>query len=280
MNYEFDLTEVEFRLLRDFLHDTCGIYLPDRKRSFIKLKLYPRVIALGFASFTEYLRHLKYSSDKSNELNKMLALLTNTETYFFREWPQLEVFSESILPGLRSKKLAENDKKIRVLSAGCSTGEEVYTIAMLAFENGGLFWGWDFKVIGLDINTRALEAAARGRYPERAFRMSHPDYKRKFFAKNSHDYIAKENVKRLTEFVQGNIAEFNTWETMEKVDIVFCRNVLIYFSEEKIKKAIDNFYNILRPGGYLLLGHSETMTTIFDRFEPVRFPETVVYKKI
>jgi chemotaxis protein methyltransferase CheR len=279
MKCDFDLSEVEFRLLRDFIHDTCGIYFADEKRSFIRNKLYPRVITFGFNSFTEYIRHLKYSSEGPVELNKMLSVLTNTETYFFREWPQLQVFHEHVLPEVRNRKLAENDKKIRILSAGCSTGEEVYTIAMLAFENGGFFWGWDFKVTGLDINSKALERAALGKFPERAFRMSDEKYKRKFFNPNSHDYLAKESLKKMTSFVAGNITDSKDWNGMEKVDVLFCRNVLIYFSDEKISQAMENFHRILRRGGHLLLGHSETMTNILDKFEPVRFPETVIYRK-
>ena len=281
MNYQFELSEIEFRLIRDFIHERFGIYLKDEKISFVKMKLYPRVINLGMSSFNDYFNYVKYGSDGDKELLKMVSLLTNNETYFFRELPQLRAFKDELLPQLREKKLSREEKEVRVVSAGCSTGEEVYTLAMLTFETGSFFWGWDAQIIGMDISSMALEAARRGIYYPRSFRMTDPRYTKKFFSVNSgKHYEVKDNIKKMTSFVYGNITEPNTWEGIGKVDIVFCRNVLIYFSEEKTKAVVNNFYNALRKGGYLLLGHSETLTGMSNEFESLRFPETFVYRKI
>ncbi|MGA1791400.1 MAG: CheR family methyltransferase [bacterium] len=276
MIYQFDLTELEFRLIQDLIQERFGIYLKDEKRSFIKMRLYPRAVTLGFESFREYFQFIKYGPENERELLRMISLLTNTETYFFREVPQLNAFRDYLLPEFREKKIARNEKRIRILSAGCSTGEEVYTLAMLTFDTGNFFWGWDVQIIGIDINEMALETARQGIYYERSFRMTDPEYREKFFSSNSGDFITKENIKRMTSFVFGNIT---LPLSMRDFDLIFCRNVLIYFSEEKFKSAIHNFCNVLRPGGYLLLGHSETLTGMSDEFEIRRFPETFVYKK-
>lgn len=279
MIYRFELDETGFRLFRDFIHEKFGIYLKDEKRFFLQMKLYPRVLSLGLDSFNEYIQYVKYGPRGEREISRMISLLTNTETYFFRETPQLDAFRDTLLPELRVNKLAKNEKSIKILSAGCSTGEEVYTLAMLAYETGSFFWGWDVQITGMDVNEKALETARKGDYYQRSFRMTDPEYMKKFFSANSGDFKAKHNIKRVTSFVQGNITDPETWKDINDIDIIFCRNVLIYFSDDKIKAAINNFHRALRPGGSLLLGHSETLTGIFDEFELRRFPETIIYKK-
>jgi chemotaxis protein methyltransferase CheR len=279
MIYQFSLTEMEFRYLRDFIHDKFGIYLEDAKRSFVQMKLYPRVIALGLTSFRNYLQAVRYGPDGARELARMISFLTNNETYFFRETPQLKLFRDVLLPEVREKKLAGKDNRIRVLSAGCSTGEEVYTLAMLAFETGSFFWDWDLRITGMDIDEKALETAREGNYYARSFRMTDPEYQKKFFSSNSGNFQPRDNIKRMTSFVAGNIAEARTWEAFQDLDIIFCRNVLIYFSPDKVKAAIAHFHRALGKGGYLLLGHSETMTGISDDFELKRCPEAIIYQK-
>lgn len=279
MIYQFELTELQFRLIRDFIHEKFGIYFKDEKISFMQMKLYPRVLSLGLGSFGDYFNLVKYEADGDKEISRMVSLLTNNETYFFRELPQLIVFRDALLPQLRERKLAQNKKEVRVVSAGCSTGEEVYTLAMLTFETGSFFWGWNVQIIGMDISEMALEAARRGVYYAPSLRMTESVYAKRFFSFNSGDYRAKDNIKRMTSFVYGNITDPQTWEGLKDIDIIFCRNVLIYFSEEKIKSAVNNFQQALRKGGHLLLGHSETLTGISDDFELVRFPDTFIYRK-
>lgn len=279
MKYEFELAEIEFRLIRDLIHEKFGIYLKDEKISYVKMKLYPRVCALGFSSFRDYIQHVKYGSDSREEMIKIVSLLTNNETYFFREYPQLAAFRDYILKDLREEKLAKKDKKLRILSAGCSTGEEAYTIAMILYEHGMFFWGWDVNIIGMDINEKALEVARRGVYYEKSFRMTDSSYMKKFFSPNCGDYEAKNVLKKMIRFISGNIMEQDLGDDMQNFDAIFCRNVLIYFTDEKLKLALKNFHRALRAGGYLLLGHSETLTGVFDEFKAIRYPETIVYKK-
>ncbi|MGA1865790.1 MAG: CheR family methyltransferase [bacterium] len=252
------------------------IYFKDEKRSFIQMKLNPRFISLGLNSFREYIQFLKYGPESEKESGRMISLLTNTETYFFRELAQLNVFRDFLLPELRKEKMTRNEKRIRILSAGCSTGEEVYTLAMLIFDSGIFFWGWEVEVIGMDINERAIKAAREGTYYERSFRLTNPEYKKRFFTLNSGDFIIKDSIKRMTSFVSGNITD---QITISDIDAIFCRNVLIYFSDEKLKTAIKNFHMALRPGAHLMLGHSENLAGVFNGFETRRFPGAIIYKK-
>jgi chemotaxis protein methyltransferase CheR len=278
MNYDFDLSEVEYRMLRDYIHDQSGIYLKDEKHSYLRMKLYPRVVSLGLNSFSAYLQNLKYGPDRLAEWSRMIALVTNNETYFFRETPQLMIFHDHLLPELRETKQEGKDRTIRVLSAGCSTGEEAYTLALLAFNTGSFFWGWDLRIVGLDINDNALCAARQGEYYERSFRMMDQQYLR-FFNPNNGHFEVKDSIKRFVEFRRGNISEPGSLRELGTFDIIFCRNVLIYFSEDKLKAAVDNFHSVLNDGGYLLLGHSETLTTVETDFKPRRFPESIIYRK-
>ncbi len=273
---QIDLTEKEFSVIQDFIHKRFGIYFKDEKRNFIRMKICPRLMSLGFKSFNEYIQFLQYGPEREKEASRMISLLTNTETYFFREVKQLNVFCDFILPEFREEKMARNEKSIRILSAGCSSGEEVYTLAMLTFDSGRFFWDWDVEIIGMDINENALKVARDGVYYERSFRMTDPEYKKRFFIANSGDFLAKDSIKRMTSFISGNITNHMN---IKDLDAIFCRNVLIYFSEEKTKSAIKNFHMSLRPGGYLMLGHSENLTGIFDGFEIRRFPGAIIYKK-
>jgi chemotaxis protein methyltransferase CheR len=275
----FDLSELEFRLIRDLIHQQFGLLFKDEKISFVKMKLYPRITQLGLHSFNDYFNLVKYSSHRERELSMMISLLTNNETYFFRESPQLKVFAERLLPELRAQKAADGNQEIKILSAGCSTGEEVYTLAMLAYETGSFFWNWDLQILGIDINEPALEVARRGIYYPRSLRMTDPAYIQKFFSANSGDYQAKDVIKKMTAFSLGNIVEASTWEKISRLDIIFCRNVMIYFSEEMIKQTVRFLHQALRKGGYLLLGHAETLLGICEDFEPIRAPETILYRK-
>lgn len=279
MNYEFDLSELEFRLIRDFVHQKFGIFLKDDKLSFVRMKIYPRLVQLGLRSFGDYLNLVKYSKNGHEEVSRMISLLTNNETYFFRENTQLQVFRDFLLPEIRERKQVNNDKTLRIVSAGCSTGEEVYTLAILTFETGSFFWGWDVKIIGVDVDESALEVARSGMYYTRSLRMSDSTYIQKYFASDSGNYKIKDNIKNMTQFIKGNILDEQVWSNLKSADVILCRNVLIYFSEEKLKNVVDNFYETLSPGGFLLLGHSETLTGVFDGFQLKRYPETMVYCK-
>jgi len=279
MKYEFELSEIEFGLIRDYIHENYGILFPDDKRNFIKMKLYQRVRAMGFDSFSQYLQHVKYRDKGGEEARYMVSSLINNETYFFREMPQLKVFQEQLLPEIKKTKSQNGDKSLKILSAGCASGEEAYTLAILTYCTAAFFYEWETQVVGLDINSHYLDKAKEGTYHERSLRVTEDPVKRWFFLQDNGDYRIRDKVKSMASFRYGNITDPKSWQGISGMDVIFCRNVLIYFSESKLKKAIDLFHEALRPGGYLLLGHTESLSYVSHDFRTVRYPETVVYRK-
>lgn len=279
MKYDFELSDVEFFMWREFIHNKFGLYFKDERMGFLRMKLYPRVKSLGLSSFGEYLQIVRSGRNGNGELYRMISLLTNTESYFFRETAQMYVLRDHLLPELHRRCSERQENKINILSAGCSTGEEVYTLAMLIYETGNIALQRDVRIIGMDVNESALEAARRGIYYHRSLRMTDDENMKKFFIPLSGGYAVKERIKEMTSFVKGNIADPLTWPPGNDLNVILCRNVLIYFSEDKMREAVINLSNALGPGAYLLLGHSETQAAAISDLEPRRFPEAIIYKK-
>jgi chemotaxis protein methyltransferase CheR len=274
-----ELSEKEYLSLRDLVHDEFGILFRAEKLPFLRLRLLGRLEGLGLSTFDEYIQYLKYDRDRERERRMMIALLTNNETYFFRELPQLKAYREVVLSELRDRKLNRESRRINVVSAGCSTGEEVHSLAMLTYETGWFFWGWDVRIHGIDINQRNLETARKAEYFDRSLRMMDRNYLDRYFRRNGGSYYVKESVAGMSRFVHGNITSPAIWNSLCEVDVIFCRNVMIYFSEEKVRRTVDLFHGALEPGGYLFLGHSETLVDIHDGFEQIYLPGTILYRK-
>jgi chemotaxis protein methyltransferase CheR len=273
------LHEEEFRLLRDLIRERFGISFDEAQRETLRSRLLSRLNHLDLLSFEEYYQFLRFAPDRSEELLHMVALLTNNETYFYRERPQLEVFSDVVLRGIRERKTHSGRREIRVLSAGCSTGEEAYTLAMLIYDSGQFFWNWEIAVTGLDVDRLALEKARSGLYFPNSFRSIDPAVLDRHFTPSGKGACVKEVIRRFVKFRQGNLLDLEGVEDLAPLDVILCRNVLIYFNDASIRKVIGNFHKLLAPGGHLLLGHAESLSRITDAFVPVRFPGTMVYQK-
>ena len=276
---DVDLTEEEFRLLRDLIHEKFGLFFDDNQRASLRARLQGRLKSRGLRSFEEYFHHLRFGPDRADELTSMVSHLTNNETYFYREGPQLEVFAEHILRQLKERKTRTGERTLRLLSAGCSTGEEAYTLAMIVFDSGQFFWNWDVEVVGLDVDTTALEKARRGVYQHNSFRSLAPAVKaRHFVAAGPNAFQVKEPIRRMVSWRRGNLVEPASFEGLAPLDAIFCRNVLIYFSDAMILRVVRIFRNVLAPGGYLCLGHAESLSRITDLFLPVRFQGAMGYQ--
>ncbi len=209
----------------------------------------------------------------------MITHLTNNETYFFRESPQLQVFADPILRALKERKTGSGDRTLRVLSAGCSTGEEVHTLAMIIHDSGMFFWNWDVQVFGLDVDAAAVEKAKRGLYFHNSFRSVSPAIMERHFVRQGVGAEVKEGIRRLARVRRGNLVDPASYEGLAPLDAVFCRNVLIYFSDTATSKVVRLFHEALAPGGYLFLGHAESLSRITDLFTPIRFQGAIVYQK-
>lgn len=270
------LEEEVFRLIRDFVRDYCGIYFDDDSRYLLEKRLSRRVRTLHFSNFREYYRYLLYHKNREEELASIIDIITVNETYFFREQNQLKTFSEEILPEL--KDINKDKKRLRVWSAGCSTGEEPYTIAILMLEKG-YFHNWNIEIFGSDINQRVLQAARSGIYRKNSFRATEPYFLRKYFREENNISRISDNVKQYVNFSHLNLLDPFKVKLVGTVDVIFCRNVLIYFDYPSRKKVIDMFYERLADGGYLLLGHAESLINISTAFSLRHFKYDMVYKK-
>jgi chemotaxis protein methyltransferase CheR len=266
-----------FRLIRDFVHGYCGIYFDDSSKFFLERRLLRRIEQHRLTSFEEYYHFLRYDRKREEELAVLIDNLTTNETYFFRESAQLKAFSEEILPELR--QTCADRKSLRIWSAGCSTGEEPYTIAMLLLESGDWWRDWQVEILGSDINQRVLHTARKGVYKKNAHRATDRAMLTKYFIEEKGDYRIIDNVKELVSFSSVNLLDPYKTSLIANMDVIFCRNVIIYFDKEAKKKVIESFYQKLRAGGYLLLGHSESLINISNAFELRTLKNDMVYQK-
>jgi|Deesub1362A_J573_1020465.scaffolds.fasta_scaffold00004_22 chemotaxis protein methyltransferase CheR len=271
------LPEDVFRLLRDLISDYCGIYFDDDSKYLIQRRLSRRLKILQLENFRDYYRFLLYDKKKEEEFSAIIDVLTVNETYFFREQNQLNAFIDEICEEL--KNLKKDSRIIRIWSAGCSSGEEPYTIAMLMLERAHYFDGWNIEIIGSDINQRVLQRARKGIYKANSFRTTDEYYIRKYFEEVQGGFKIKDEVKKLVSFNCLNLLDPSKVRLIGKVDVIFCRNVLIYFNTDAKKKLIDNFYQILSEGGYLLLGHAESLISISTAFALKHLKSDMVYQK-
>ena len=278
-DHDVELSEEEFRLLRDFIHERFGLFFDDGQRSSMRSRLEGRLASLDLLSFEDYYHYLRFGPQRAEELDRMISHLTNNETYFFREAPQLQVFADPILRDLKERKAARGDRTLRVLSAGCSSGEEVHTLGMIVHDSGQFFWGWDVQVHGMDVDAAAVEKARRGVYFHNSFRSLSPVLIDRHFVRQAVGMQVRDGIRRLARLRQGNLMDAASYEGLAPLDAVFCRNVLIYFSDAAILKAARLFHEALAPGGYLFLGHAESLSRITDLFTPIRFQGAIVYQK-
>jgi len=277
--HDVELTEEEFRLLRDFIHERFGLFFDDAQRASLRARLEGRLAGLDLASFEDYYHYLRFGPERAEELDRMIVHLTNNETYFFRESAQLQVFADPILKQIKESKSASGEHTLRVLSAGCSTGEEAHTLAMIVHDSGLFFWGWDVQVHGMDVDPAAMEKAGRATYFHNSFRSVSEEVLERHFIRQGPGSQVRDGIRRLVHLRRGNLLEAQSYEGLAPLDALFCRNVLIYFSDGAILKAVRLFHEALAPGGYLFLGHAESLSRITDLFTPIRFQGAIVYRK-
>lgn len=268
----------EFRLLRDFIYQHCGLNFTEDSKYLLEKRLGRRLQQHRLKNFKDYYYFLRYNPNKEQELSEVVDQLTTNETYFFREDFQLRTFIEDILPEIRQCKEREGQQTLRIWSAGCSSGEEPYTIAMLLL---GLPWvrSWRVEVIGTDISQKVLQMARAGLYGDASFRNTDDIYKRRFFVEQDGKYRIKDEVRNLVSISHLNLFDSSRIALLGKMDVIFCRNVIIYFDQAGKKRAIESFFQRLNPDGYLLLGHSESLVNLSTSFQLRHFQHDMVYQK-
>ncbi len=268
----------DFRLIKEFVAENFGLLVENGKEGYLSSRLLSRLEELRLSSFAEYYAYLKFAPGGTEERLQLVSRITNNETYFFREEIQLRAFAEVALPALKERKVKNGEREIRILSAGCSSGEEAYTLAMLVLESGCFAWDWDVKITGVDIDPKVIERAKDGTYSGRAFQSLPALYLDRFFRKCESGFRVKDSIRSMCSFAQGNLLDLDGIVSEAGVDIIFCRNVLIYFDDGTVKRIVENFARFLPDDGLLFLGHSESLSRITSRYIPIRFPGAIVYR--
>jgi chemotaxis protein methyltransferase CheR len=267
--------------IRDLIYQSSGIYHPDEKLYLLASRCTRRMRALKANAPAEYLEHLAFRGEREAELRLLLNEITIGETYMFRSPAQLEALRNVILPQILEAKSARGCKRLRLWSAGCSTGEEPYTLAIFLLEESSkLLGGWTFDILATDLNDNSLEIARAGVYGEYALRSTTDEVRRKYFRIHDEKRLqVNDQFKSLIRFDRVNLLDDTKMAMLKGMDLIFCCNVLIYFDLNSKRKVMQHFYSNLLPGGYLFLGHAESLYQVDDRFRLVHFPGAIGYWK-
>jgi len=272
------MSQEEFTMIRDFIHERSGIYFAESKMYLIKNRLSKRMSELEIKTVRDYFYHVKYDVSQ-REFNRLMDLITTNETSFYRNEPQLLSFSEEVLPLIIKEKQSSDQKSIRIWSAGCSTGEEPYTLAMIILSKLMSTAGWNIEIIANDISEEVLQKARLGEYTGITLRNVRPDLLARYFTNTGEIYRVKPEVKSFVKFSHMNLNDPRKISLVGNFDVIFCRNVMIYFSDQVKKELVRRFFNTLKPGGYFYIGHSETLHGISKAFKLIYFKNALVYNK-
>ncbi|MGE4299515.1 MAG: protein-glutamate O-methyltransferase CheR [Desulfovibrionaceae bacterium] len=272
------ISDQEFQELRDFIYSSTGIDIPARRKYLLETRLGKRLSELGLKTYADYYKHLRFARNKNEEMDKLFEQVTTNETSFFRDIKQLEVFQNFVLKETLEKQQATKD--IHIWSAGCSSGEEPYTLGIYLHEALRMgVMSWKARISASDLSPAVLSKARQGLYGDYSFKTTQPDMLARYFTKEPGGYRIHPKVQKLVQFSQINLNDKLAIKRIPKSHIIFCRNVIIYFDDEMKKRVLDSFYDNLLPGGYLVLGHSESVHKLTRAFKPVIKIGGVVYRK-
>lgn len=291
---QIQLSEAELKLLQTLVYQECGMYFDERRVHFLQDRLQRRLKACQLDSFYSYYRLLT-SREGKQELAALLENLTVNETSFFRNKPQLEVFQKTVLENLLRRKQERRDWSVRIWSAGCSTGQEPYTLAMLLCDTLAYYYlrnplpfempspkplippPWKVEILASDISYSGLRAAQEGIYSENQMEPVDHSARLRYFEKANERYAVKRSLKELVQFDFHNL---KTEYLPQRNDVIFCRNVMIYFDEAEQKRLVEKFYRCLNPEGYLFVGHAESLFGLSSKFRMIHENSGTAYQRI
>jgi chemotaxis protein methyltransferase CheR len=276
---DLHLGDREFQLFRKLIHAEVGISLGEHKRELVRSRLSRRIRATGAASFQQYYDRLMAGDLGSDERIRMINAITTNKTDFYRERVHFQFLERQIVPALKARAARTGDRRVRIWSAGCSTGEEPYTIAITLRESLENLLAWDVRILASDIDTDVLAQAAEGIFAEERVQEIPLPILRRFFRRGTGAYaglvqVAGE-VRQLVSFRRINLLEV-PWPIRTSFDCIFCRNVIIYFDKPTQRRLMERFADFLQDDGHLFLGHSESLYGISDRFDPL---QNTIYRK-
>lgn len=272
---EFPMTESDFEHIKDLAKQRTGIELGEHKKEMIYSRIVRRIRVLGFTDFRRYLNYLEENPEA--ELTNFINSITTNLTSFFRESHHFDYLKGTVIPALLNEK--KSTRRIRIWSAGCSTGEEPYSIAM-TLHSGLNKDQWDAKILATDLDTNVLAHGRAGVYSTERIGGLDPDLVKKYFVGgsrgvNGDTMEVKDTLKSLITFNRLNL--LGDWPMKGRFDVIFCRNVVIYFSKDTQRELFDRYANMLEPNGYLFIGHSESLHGVSKRFESVG---RTIYRKV
>jgi chemotaxis protein methyltransferase CheR len=267
----------ELKLLTDLIEERFGLTFQGIRLEILESKLRPRLRELHLTTVRDYYQYLRFHPDRETELARLPAMVTNNETYFFRETHQFDLLVSHVIP---ERRAALRGRPFRVLSAGCSSGEEPYSLS-IALHNAGLgLAGISWEIDGCDLNLERIARAQEGLYPEASLRACDADARRKYFVAEPGGFRLRDKYRANVRLFPTNLMAPNGALGWSVYDVILCRNMLIYVSEEAFGQVIGLFARSLLPGGYLLLGHSESLLDRKTAFAPAMLNGAVVYRKL
>ena len=270
------MTEEEFQRLCDFLYRRTGMLFGEAKRYYVERRITERMGATGATSFASYFARLR--GDVRGEIEQFVNAFTVNETYFYREDHQLQCLTSDLLRERLAVK--PRGEAVRIWSVPCSTGEEPYSIAIWLLENWPQVDSHDIEIVGSDIDTGVLESARAGVYGKRALMRLSPELIERYFEQiDDERWRVLEDLRDSVRFSAVNLVESAQTRPNGRFDVIFCRNVLIYFDDASRRIAAENLYENLAPGGFICLGHSESMSRISPLFEVCRYADAIVYQR-
>ena len=270
------ITDEDFLKFREFFYRRTGISFESTKRYFVDKRLVERIETTGTGTFRSYFTLLRFQAS-GEELQQLTNLMTVNETYFLREEYQFRCLVDSILPEIVQHRIGSD--AIRIWCIPSSTGEEPYSIAMYLMENWPGISKWDVEIISSDIDTSVLRRARAGRYSQRSIQHVPAPWLKRYFTGVGEDYQLCSDIRDAVEFTRVNLSEPSETLVYRNFDVIFCRNLLIYFDDISRQTAAETFYEAMNPGAFICLGHSESMSRISSLFKVRKFPEAIVYQK-
>jgi chemotaxis protein methyltransferase CheR len=274
------LTDPVWIRIRDLIYQVSGIYQAENKFYLLVSRCNVRMKVVGSRTPREYLDYLTARPNRDSEMRNLLNEITIGETCLFRSMPQVEALRKVVIPALVEVKKKLSYTKLRFWSAGCSTGEESYTLAMLMLEETqARLKGWTFEIMATDLNERSVAKAQEGVYNDYAVRNVPPDFMKKYFTQAGSNFRVADSVRPFVTFSRLNMLDDSKMLFMRGIDVIFCCNVLIYFDGKSKTRTVNHFYNALLTNGYFFLGQSESLYGITEKFHLVHFPGTTAYWK-
>jgi chemotaxis protein methyltransferase CheR len=268
------LADATFRELRDYIYDNSGIFISDTKKYLIENRLSRILQEKNLSTFEEYLKSIKFSAN-GNELSRLFDAVTTNETYFFREPHQLDVFANDILPLVLKQK--NGSLPLKIWSAACSSGEEPYTLAMMLLERS--IPASRFRIFGSDLSQAVLDSASKAVFNSYSTRNIPAPLIKKYFNQEGQSLVLNDQIKKCVTFSKTNLIDRRQMGSLRGMDIIFCRNVLIYFDAKAKQQVVSNLYDSLNPGGYLFIGSSESLHNVTRAFRPSVANKVILYQK-